>query len=117
MSNILPQTNVAFAANAAGKLNRTEKGRELLNSDLGIADLVKYDPDDPDRIWIGVRRTSVSKSKHRMLRCTIDETVFRMMEDAIQMQDSPTLNSLAIRLISHFRDGRKDCRFMLEDDS
>ena len=118
MSNpILPQTSVAFPASTVGKLNRTEKGRLLYNSDLVIADAIKYDPLDDDRIWIGVRRTAISSSNHRMLRCTIDKQVFTMMEDAIIREDQAMLAALALRLITHFRDGRKDCRFMLEDDS
>jgi len=117
MSNILPQTSIAFAASTMGKLNRTEKGRLLYNSDLAICDRIKYDPDDADRVWIGIRRTSISQNKHRLLRCMMDESTFKMLEDAIVRQDQAMLAAVGLRLIDTFREGRKDCKFMLEDDS
>jgi len=114
---ILPQTQVAFAGSAVGKLNRTERGQLLLKADLVIADRIKYDEQDADRIWIGVSKPSFSPRKHRVMRCLISEAVLTEMEDAIVTQDTLTLAALALRLIIHFRNNDRECRFMLEDDS
>ena len=108
---------VIFGSTATGKLNRTEKGRELLEAESSIVDTVNYDDKDPDRIWIGVRRASFSKPKHATTRCTMDERVMSMMTQAILDEDSGTLNALAVRLLDALVAGRRDCRFMLEDDS
>lgn len=119
---MLPQIRFHIDRTASIKLRRTERGRQLLDSDWVIADLVKYDPDDADRIWIGVRRTAIEVDKHRTLQCSIDDDTWKVLSDAIETyQADPksvyTLAAFAQRLHDCFDRGINQCPFIQEDSA
>lgn len=111
---IFPYTTAHFASTAKAKLARTEKGRELIESDECIIDRVKYEPGDPDRIWIGTRRTSITKSHHRTLACCIDDQTFADLQRAARLGHCTTMSDFAKRLLDCFEQGLKQCKFIQE---
>ncbi len=114
MTYVFPYTTVHFSSGAKAKLVRTDKGRTLIESDECIVDRVKYDPDDPDRIWIGTRRTSITQSRNRTLLCSIDDQTFNDLERAYRLGHCTTMSDFAKRLFDCFDNGRKQCHFIQE---
>ncbi len=116
MSNdfVLPQTTIFLSQTAASKLRRTELGRSLLISDEVIVDRVKFDPDDPNRIWIGTRKTAISQYAMRTLHCSIDNDTYNILQDATADAHQALLSEFAVRLYECFAAGRKQCPFITE---
>ncbi len=113
----LPQTLVHIGQSASAKLARTEAGRAILHSGQCIADAAKFEPGNPDRVWLGTSRPSVLKANRYMtLRCTMSNEVLVMMQEAIVAEDSATLNALAVKLVEAFQGGANYCPFILEGD-
>lgn len=111
---ILPSTTIHLSQAAVSKLKRTVLGRSLIASDEVIVDRIKFDPDDADRIWIGTRKTAIKPYALRTLHCSIDDSTFALLENAIQQQHTTILACFAGRLYDCFSAGRKQCPFILE---
>lgn len=114
MDAVLPNTQLHMSQSATIKLRRTELGRSLISSDSVIVDRIKFDPDDADRIWIGVRKTAIDQPKHRSLTAVIDDETFETLERAINGSSQYTLAAFAQRLYDSFRAHRKTCLFIQE---
>lgn len=114
----LPQIRLHIDRTAVGKLNRTEKGRELLAADETIVDSIKYDPERPDRIWLGTTRTALQKDKHRTMVAVIDEETYETLKAAINVAgesgDLTTLAAFGMRLYTGFASGHNNCPFIQE---
>ena len=110
-----PQIRFHIDRTATSKLRRTETGRQLLDADWVIADRVKYDPDDTDRIWVGVRRTAIEVDKHRTLQCLIDDETWLDLDGAVRSGDPNILAQFALRLHECFKRGINQCPFIQED--
>ena len=117
-SYTLPQIRGHIDRTAVGKLNRTEKGRELLAADETIIDAVKYDPERPDRIWLGTTVTALQKDKHRTMVAVIDDETYNTLKAAINVAgesgDLTTLAAFGMRLYAGFASGHNTCPFIQE---
>jgi len=111
---ILPHTQLHLSQTTMMKLRRTELGRSLIQSDMAIADLVKFDPDDADRIWIGVRRSAIKPYAMRTLLCSIDDETYEVLEDAMTTKSVYTLAAFAQRLYDCFQRHLNQCTFIQE---
>lgn len=111
---ILPSSQVHLSQSAVAKLRRTEVGRTLIEADEAIADRIKMDPEDADRIWIGVRRSTIKPYALRTLHCSIDERSYIELGYAAIGGDANTLAAFGDRLWQCFNAGRKQCPFIQE---
>lgn len=105
--------NLTYSKVVQSKLARTERGRQMMAARHVYATRAKYDNDDLDMVWVGVKPLADLSGRRRLL-IDMDEQTLETFQRYLFEQDGPALNALAERVITALRDNKAYTLFALE---